>query len=431
MPALPLKGVEDRLVSVLALGGDDGTPARTLRNGGGLPGLTQSLGTDPNSVVPSQDATGGMPLSQAPVPSTKGLALLADLDLDDDDDVEASAAFAQPANAGGICAGRPAAVAVDDELSSQLHLENGAHVKLFSLVSTQEDEVKTGWRMQSGVQIRLGSSSWSEMIAVTGSSSVDTGIVKLRHGSGYGGRHSSDRLGGRLNRELQLGVAIQSARGRFHRTKTITLTPRYVLVNQLPFPIEVRQEGSAYSLVISPSSSLATAPPGGTEPEDMNQVVWHWSELGKRHNLQLALCSEELNPSLAMAAHENERWSGSVDLDKLGDSVLIVPAQESAHGRLMRRDKGLLYVDVRVRRCLGCISVLIRASSSNQPPYCIQNLSPYTLRLYQRDQLSNRHVYLRAYQSMPYAWETVLPDSSKHALLIQVEGSSPLLTGSF
>ena len=431
VPALPLKGVEDRLVSVLALGGDDGTPAQTLRNGGGLPGLTQSLGTDPNSAVPSQDATGGMPLSQAPVPSTKGLAFLADLDLDDDDDVEASAAFAQPANAGGICAGRPAAVAVDDELSSQLHLENGAHVKLFSLVSTQEDEVKTGWRMQSGVQIRLGSSSWSEMIAVTGSSSVDTGIVKLRHGSGYGGRHSSDRLGGRLNRELQLGVAIQSARGRFHRTKTITLTPRYVLVNQLPFPIEVRQEGSAYSLVISPSSSLATAPPGGTEPEDMNQVVWHWSELGKRHNLQLALCSEELNPSLAMAAHENERWSGSVDLDKLGDSVLIVPAQESAHGRLMRRDKGLLYVDVRVRRCLGCISVLIRASSSNQPPYCIQNLSPYTLRLYQRDQLSNRHVYLRAYQSMPYAWETVLPDSSKHALLIQVEGSSPLLTGSF
>jgi hypothetical protein len=91
---------------------------------------------------------------------------------------------------------------------------------------------------------------------------------------------------------------------------------------------------------------------------------------------------------------------------------------------------GFIYVDVRVRRCLGSICVLLKPSPARQPPYWIDNFSPYTLRLYQKD-VSKRIMYLRSYQGMPYSWETPLADASKNALVVEVEGSSPLLLGTY
>ena len=82
-----------------------------------------------------------------------------------------------------------------------------------------------------------------------------------------------------------------------------------------------------------------------------------------------------------------------------------------------------------VRRFLGTIAVVLRGSGSNSPPYWIDNLSAYTLRIYQAqaDSPSRRFLYLRPYQRMPYAWEIALADTTKNALVVQVEGSSPLL----
>ena len=74
--------------------------------------------------------------------------------------------------------------------------------------------------------------------------------------------------------------------------------------------------------------------------------------------------------------------------------------------------------------------MLLRHSTHNRPPYWIDNLSPYTLRVQQKD-VSKRLLYLRPYQGVPYAWESVLPKAAKHELVIEVEGSSPLLAGSF
>lgn len=45
--------------------------------------------------------------------------------------------------------------------------------------------------------------------------------------------------------------------------------------------------------------------------------------------------------------------------------------------------------------------------------------------------MSKRLVYLRPYQGMPYAWETALPSGVCHELVVEVEGSSPLLMGSY
>ena len=80
--------------------------------------------------------------------------------------------------------------------------------------------------------------------------------------------------------------------------------------------------------------------------------------------------------------------------------------------------------------CCTYGAVLLRPSTHNRPPYWIDNFSPYTLRVQQKD-VSKRLLYLRPYQGVPYAWESVLPQADKHELVIEVEGSSPLLTGSF
>ena len=166
-----------------------------------------------------------------------------------------------------------------------------------------------------------------------------------------------------LDRRVQVGVAIRSARGRFHRTKTITLTPRYILVNQLPLAIEVRQEGTANTVIIPPPSSPKHDTAAAGKGARLNKAVWHWTDSRKRQNIQLALPSASL-PASAAVSHQHQRWSGSTDLDAIGDSVVMVPVQadyvcldNAAGERPTLPSLGQdVFVDVRVRRCLGSIT---------------------------------------------------------------------------
>jgi hypothetical protein len=80
--------------------------------------------------------------------------------------------------------------------------------------------------------------------------------------------------------------------GRFHRTKTITLTPRYIIVNNLGVTLDVRQEGTAHAVAIpgaaDPCSSSSSS---GGALEDLNlpqsnKLVWHWTDARKRCDIK-------------------------------------------------------------------------------------------------------------------------------------------------
>eukprot|EP00960_Hanusia_phi_P036329 752273-Hanusia_phi.AAC.1 len=74
------------------------------------------------------------------------------------------------------------------------------------------------------------------------------------------------------------------------------------------------------------------------------------------------------------------------------------------------------------------MAIIVKPSQTNQPPYWIENFSASTLRVYQEG-VGKRLVYIRPYQGMPYTWESAM--SSKQQLVVEVEGSSPLLSGRF
>ena len=482
VPALPLQGVEDHLVSsahpdggsLYVQGASGLMPGHMVRSASS--GLHLSSLSPDNMLVAAGAASGqvlgvggarGMDGSagESRAEPLKGLALLADLDmLDDYDDLEAltpSDTAAPSKTAPHLY--QPAAVSVaartrivnsSEEEEEDDEMGQGSHVKLFSLnsseLSSDSEWVKSGVQ-RSGVQIRLACTGWSEIVAVTGTSAIDTGKLNLR----YAPRQAAGLA--RLNRSVQLGVSIGSAPGRFHRTKTITLTPRYVLVNQLGVAVQVRQEATAHTITVPPApcppihattAYLATNTRTGGDGARLssNRVVWHWTDARKSQNIQVAMALVPCTSSSAgvqeqEAWRSEERWSGSVDLDGLADSVIMLPAPlVHAGGKATRRqddcgtartsgqEHGIIYVDVRVRRCKGTITVVLRRSRPNEAPYWIDNFSPYTLRIYQKE-VSTKQLYLRSYQGMPYAWQSALGDSSKHALVVEVEGSWPVVAG--
>eukprot|EP00960_Hanusia_phi_P036330 752273-Hanusia_phi.AAC.2 len=153
-------------------------------------------------------------------------------------------------------------------------------------------EINAGGRV--GLRMRLDCTDWSDPFTMTGSSTMDTGKVELRlKRSGFA----------RQSRRMEVGVAIQPVRGKFHRSKCITITPRYVIVNQTGFPLQARQEGTATSVTIPCGSSH-------------NCVVWHWTDPRKRHNVRLAL-----EPGKTRASW-HDRWSGAFSIDEVTISCL-------------------------------------------------------------------------------------------------------------
>ena len=241
-------------------------------------------------------------------------------------------------------------------------------------------------RASGTVQMRMACTAWSEPFAVTGSSAMDTGAVEMEV-------VSSAVAAGRQSRGMEVGVAVTVARGAFHRTKIITLTPRYLIVNRMNRAVQVRQEGTAFALTL----------PAGTE----NKVVWHWPDARKRRNLRV----------LPLRAPGDEqgwhpRWSGAFTADQVRDTVVMM----SSPG------ERALYADVCVRRVHGSIVVLLQPSQTSQPPYFLENLTPATLRVYQLG-AARRLQHLRPYQGAPFAWETWLAE--KPRLVVEVEGASP------
>ena len=89
---------------------------------------------------------------------------------------------------------------------------------------------------------------------------------------------------------MQVGVAIQSVGGRFHRTKTITLTPRYIIVNNLGVALDVRQEGTAHAVAIpgaaDPCSSSSSSSGALVDDPQSNKLVWHWTDARKRCDIK-------------------------------------------------------------------------------------------------------------------------------------------------
>ncbi len=122
----------------------------------------------------------------------------------------------------------------EEEMEASVSEERGDGLKLamLGLIEPEDGEEQSG--ATKGLRLRLECTGWSAPFAVA--APVDSGPVHMPL------KDTWSLISARQNnRGMEVGVRVQVARGRFHRTKTITLSPRYVLVNLLPDALHVRQ----------------------------------------------------------------------------------------------------------------------------------------------------------------------------------------------
>ncbi|CAM9869751.1 unnamed protein product, partial [Phaeothamnion confervicola] len=173
-----------------------------------------------------------------------------------------------------------------------------------------------------------------------------------------------------------LGVSVRAAPTPFHRTKVVTLTPRYILINLLGRPMEARQATGA----VTP---------------------FHWSEdpAGGAFGALLGGGGGRRRCMAVRLQGEGWEWSGGFAPGQLGELSLRL--------RNTRSDVALL---VRVEAILQGprIAVVFRSELPGFSPLRVENRSLETLAFRQAG--TGVVQTLRPYHICPYTWDEPLGD---------------------
>ena len=174
-----------------------------------------------------------------------------------------------------------------------------------------------------------------------------------------------------------IGISINLANEPFARTKVITLTPRYILVNTIPSrTIECRREARANSTtIVSPES----------------HAVFHGRRVQVRFNSY------------------GWEWSGRFTFAP-GDFALRLRNHHTHSIYLLR---------VEIKQEGPCLIVFFREETPSVPPYRIENYSLETLRIHQ-DNVPYDQVLL-PYHTCAYSWDEPL---QKKVLIVDLVPSN-------
>ena len=173
--------------------------------------------------------------------------------------------------------------------------------------------------------------------------------------------HHASRAG-----SYEIVADVQPGSGIFHRTKMVRFLPRYVLVNSLHVPIQVKQYGAANDgfLTIAPSQ----------------QIIWHWPNAVIKGRPWLTM-RRVLDPAASEdgSSTDDWHWSGYFDFDAstAEDANLCVRHRHDAQ-RLW-----FPHLDVRPGREGNGMSFLVLSETAAMDtaqlklrlPYCIRNRS--------------------------------------------------------
>eukprot|EP01084_Bolivina_argentea_P123306 218517_1 len=213
-----------------------------------------------------------------------------------------------------------------------------------------------------------------------------------------GAEVQTKNLVGHGSQAFALGLSIKVAEGGFHRTKVVTLVPRYIIVNQMVGPLQVNQAlthiGTKEMVVEGGSITVSS---GGQAP-------WHWPLANGPRLLRCRI--DEFGCE----------WSGRFDPSQIGDQNFRL-FNKNAH------TVGLCRVDVDLQGPI--IYLVFHKASPNMAPYHIENSSVYTLTVGQVgcEQLET----LEPYTSCAYAWDEPLGKWHLQIMIKKKDGKSCLL----
>ncbi|GBG24825.1 Vacuolar protein sorting-associated protein 13A [Hondaea fermentalgiana] len=258
-------------------------------------------------------------------------------------------------------------------------------------------------RKKGRICVKAADSGWSQAMGLD--SAGTAGLIELKQQ--WNVKSDSPR------QLFVLGVSIAVAEGQFRRTKVITLTPRFVLINALGRTLKVKQRPLGHGTSTSSGSEMFGL--GGVvsrlfsaKSVDAQQRLYGSTSV-------LTSASERadsIRPGERTPYHWRDAsapreicvrfdeygwiWSGGFSIDNIGEFYVRL-RNEHTHAVYILR------VDVALDRAntsgSSTIFITFRPELPSLPPYRIDNLSLQTLRLYQTQQV------LLPYHSCPYTWD--------------------------
>ncbi|PRP86239.1 vacuolar protein sorting-associated protein 13 family protein, partial [Planoprotostelium fungivorum] len=232
-----------------------------------------------------------------------------------------------------------------------------SHPLMFSYSSPHMFESKTC--------IRVENSTWSKGITLDSPGMI--GYLEISD------RRRSNKKEDRL---YQLGVRIDLAPSQFFRTKIVTISPRFILVNNTQLNLHYRQKGEEGNHSLPPH----------------HEIPWHWTNRDGSREICIRLNGSE--------------WSAGFSLDQLDDFAIKIPFGEKSSPYLAR-------VQLQFERAI--FFVVIHPESKEFPPYRIENMTPMSLVVYQR--VVGAPERIDPYQAISYTWDE---PSRFHGLVVEV-----------
>ncbi|KAH9486936.1 Vacuolar protein sorting-associated protein 13 [Psilocybe cubensis] len=176
--------------------------------------------------------------------------------------------------------------------------------------------------------------------------------------------------------EYHIGLSWSEGLGKYKLSKVVTLTPRFLIKNQLPDSIAFRQHGAS--------------------PRDRSLA-----EPGQKCAFQVLRSGDEKLLTIAYPGL-NARWSPPINIEDIGSVHFRLPRLGDAGGH------DLVRADIRIE---GSTIFIFISLASGGPPFVIENDSDYDISFSQQDagrdqQLREPLRYIaNAHSAIPYAWD--------------------------
>jgi len=260
---------------------------------------------------------------------------------------------------------------LDDEMSSRSR--QGSEPLMFSYTDSR--------RKKGRICIKAADSAWSQPIGLD--SAGTAGLIELKQ--------QWNVTADRPRQVFMLGVSINVAEGAFHRTKVITLTPRFILINALGRTLKIKQSSNR-------SKGFTGSATGMLALLERKTVVRERSSSGTEGSSLLAATaetSEEIRPGARRPFHWMDstsnrevsvrfdeygwKWSGGFAIDQIGEYYVRLRNEHTHSVYILRVDVSL----DKSSKNGSTILVTFRPELPSLPPYRIDNMSLQTLRLYQ------------------------------------------------
>jgi hypothetical protein len=190
-----------------------------------------------------------------------------------------------------------------------------------------------------------------------------------------------------------LGVSIDVARAPFHRTKVISIMPRFVVVNLMGRPLLVKQLGTSGRRYVGGPGGDGTGVDALLVGADQ-RVPFHWADSSGgwgadgRSRRVVSVRFDEYG----------WQWSGGFPIHNVGEFSVRLRNLHTHASYICR---------VEVFMLQATLFVVFQAELRRLPPYRIENMSFATLH-YHQEGISHIEDVLLPYQTSRYSWDEIM-----------------------